>query len=83
MREARCLQSNNTREARSKTYSTSVHPRTKTAHIQTQLRRLPWVAFDPTGPRPSIPTPDPSLLLRPYGTFVSSARIVKDSRTLQ
>jgi hypothetical protein len=91
MREARCLQSNNTREARSITYSTSsssthensTHTDTTEATPLGRLRS-PWIPpFDPPPSPPSNPTPDPSLRLRPYGTFVSSARIVKDSRTLQ
>ena len=84
MREARCLQSNNTREARSITYSTSsssthensTHTDTTEATPLGRLRS-PWIPpFDPPPP-PSNPTPDPSLRLRPYGTFVSSARIVR------
>ena len=91
MREARCLQSNNTREARSITYSTSsssthensTHTDTTEATPLGRLRS-PWIPlFDPPPSPPSNPTPDPSLRLRPYGTFVFSARIVKDSRTLQ
>ena len=69
MREARCLQSNNTREARSITYSTSsssthensTHTDTTEATPLGRLRS-PWIPpFDPPGfpPPPLLRTPPP------------------------